>query len=100
MQYTDFVFLAYALIGVAYFLLYRFVFHAYFKWKMIHSIWLPLVVSVGSIALAASAFMSAGGWGDLIAVVLLMIFNTPVVAFFILFGIDALFTRKKKAVAK
>ena len=99
MQYTDFVFLAYALIGVAYFLVYRFVFNQYFKWKMIHSIWLPLAVSAASIVLAVLAFTSAGGWGDLVAVVLVMIFNTPVVAFFILFGLNALFTRKK-AVAK
>ena len=99
MSSTDFVFVGYALIGVAYFLLYRFVFHVYFKWKMLHSIWLPLVVSVLSIVMAISAFTSAGGWGDLVAVVLVMVFNTPVVAFFILFAIDALLSRKKKVLA-
>jgi len=100
MQYTDFVFLAYALIGVVYFLVYRLVFNQYFKWKMIHSIWLPLIASAISIALAVMAFNTADGWGDLAAVAVLTVFNLPVISFFILFGINSLFTRRKTAVSK
>lgn len=99
MDSTNYVFLGFALIGVAYFLLYRFVLHVYFKWKMLHSIWLPLAVMVFSFVIAASAFFDTTGWGDLIAIVSLMLFNAPVVAFFILFVIDALVSRKKKVVA-
>jgi len=99
MDSTNYVFFGFALIGVAYFLLYRFVFHVYFKWKMLHSIWLPLAVTVFSLIVAASAFFDTTGWGDLIAIVSIMLFNAPVVAFFILFGLDALLSRKKKVVA-
>jgi hypothetical protein len=99
MSSTEFVFLAYALIGVAYFLIYRFVFNQFFKWKMIHSIWLPLVTTLISIVFALIAFNTAGGWGDLAAAAVLTVFNLPVIAFFVLFGLNALLFRKK-AVAK
>lgn len=100
MDSTNFVFLAYALIGVAYFLVYRLIFNQYFKWKMIHSIWLPLLVSASSIVLAILAYNSTGGWGDLAAFAILTIFNTPVVAFFFLFWINSLFTRRKRTVVQ
>lgn len=95
MDSSSYVFIWFALIGVAYFLLYRFVFHRYFKWKMLHSIWLPLAVVAFTIVIAVSSFQSTGGWGDLIAVVVIMLFGAPVVSFFFLFFLDMLLSRKK-----
>jgi hypothetical protein len=99
MNPTMILFIEFAMIGVVYFLLYRFLFNQVFKWKMIHSIWLPLLVSVFSIVLAIIMFTSKDqtGWNDLAAIATLMVFNFPVLGFFISFGIDALITNKKSA---
>ena len=96
MDATMILFFEFALIGVVYFVLYRFLFNNVFKWKMIHAIWLPLIVSALSIILAIYLFAQkdTNGWGDLAAIASLMIFNFPVVGFFICFGIDALITKK------
>jgi hypothetical protein len=97
MDSTTFVFLGYASIGAAYFVIYRFLFNRAFKWKMIHSIWLPIAVSILSIVFAASLFASndTTGWADLGAIITLMLFNFPVAVFFILFAINAVLSRKK-----
>lgn len=97
MDYTTLVFLGYASIGAAYFIIYRFLLNRVFKWKMVHSIWLPIAVSLLSIILAASLFASndTTGWGDLGAIITLMLFNFPVVVFFILFALNAFLNRKK-----
>lgn len=97
MDRTTLVFLGFALIGVAYFFFYRLVLNRYLKWKMLHSIWLPLAVSVLSLFLGFVAYQSTGGWGDLVAIVLVLMFNYPVVAFFLLYFGDLLLFRRKKA---
>ncbi|KAF0226504.1 MAG: hypothetical protein FD133_883 [Erysipelotrichaceae bacterium] len=97
MDYTQFVYLFIALIGVAYALVYRYVFVSRLKWKMKHSIWLPLIwgvlVSVYGIYLLMNAD-APGSWNDIIGAVVLIVFNLPVVTFFITFGIIAFFDKK------
>ncbi len=97
MDHTTFVFLGYASIGAVYFIVYRFLLNPIFKWKMIHSIWLPIAVSLLSIAFAAFLLASKNmaGWADLGAIIVLMLFNFPVVVFFILFALNAYLGRKK-----
>ena len=97
MDYTPFIYLIVALIGVAYALVYRYVFVSGLKWKMKHSIWLPLIwgslVTVYGITLLMNAD-APGSWNDLIGVVVLIVFNLPVVTFFITYAIIAFFDKK------
>jgi len=99
MDYTQFIYLIVALIGVAYALVYRYVFVSRLKWKMKNSIWLPLVwgilVTVYGIYLLMNA-SAPGSWNDIIGVVVLIVFNIPVVSFFITYAIIAFFDRKSK----
>jgi hypothetical protein len=72
-----------SLIGILYFGLY-FLLHKVFKFRMIHSIWLPLAVSAFAWIVGIVAFLDKStGWGDLIGIVVITIYNIPVVAFFI-----------------
>lgn len=103
MDYTTQLLLIFALSGAAYFFLYRFVFFKLLKWKMLHSIWLPIVFSViftGFGIVLLTSPVSGGSMADLAGAAVLTMFNIPVVVFFILFAIDALLSRKNKAVAK
>jgi len=71
-----------ALIGVVYFGLY-FMLHKLFKFRMIHSIWLPIVVSAFAFIVGIVALLDKNNtFGDLIAVVVLLVYNLPVVTFF------------------
>lgn len=93
----DLLFL-FASVGAIYFFLYRFLFHKVFKLKMIHSIWLPLVIEVLLIgyALYVAFFpQPAGSWSDLISIVMLIFYSPPVIVFFILYFIYAKRDRKQ-----
>jgi hypothetical protein len=41
-----YTFLLYSLLGAIYFLLYRYLCFKTFKWKMIHSIWIPIIYGI------------------------------------------------------
>lgn len=87
----DLLFL-FASFGAVYFFAYRFLFHKVLKWKMIHSIWLPLVIEVLLVgyALYVAIFpQPAGSWSDLISIVMLIFYSPPVIVFFILYFIYA-----------
>jgi amino acid transporter len=99
MDYTLFIYLTVALFGMAYALLYRYVFVSRLKWKMKHSIWLPLIWGILVTGYGIYLLMNAGApgsWNDLIGVVVLIVFNIPVVSFFITYAIIAFFDRKSK----
>ncbi len=49
--------LAIASTGAIYYVLYRVVFHQKLKWKMIHSIWLPIAVALFGIVITAGLLM-------------------------------------------
>ncbi len=99
MDYTQSLYLVIALIGVLYALIYRYVFVSRLKWKMKHSIWLPLIwgilVSVYGIYLLMNAD-APGSWNDIVGAVILIVFNLPVVTFFITFAIITFFDRQSK----
>ena len=83
---TYLVFAGFASIGALYFILYRFLFYKQLKWKMIHSVWIPLLVSLFSVFLFF-AYKDLDGFGSLAAVISVIILNAPVVIYLILFGI-------------
>ncbi len=83
---TFMVFAGFASIGVLYFILYRFLFHKQLKWKMVHSIWIPLLISLFSVFLFFS-YKDLDGFGSLAAVISVIILNAPVVIYLILFAI-------------
>lgn len=87
----DLLFL-FASFGAVYFFAYRFLFHNVLKWKMIHSIWLPLLIEallVGFALWVAIVPQPAGSWSDLISIVMLIFYSPPVIVFFILYFIYA-----------
>lgn len=86
---TFLVFAGFASIGGLYFVLYRFLFYKQFKWKMIHSIWIPLLVSLFSVFIFFS-YKDLDGFGSLAAVISVIILNAPVVVYLILLGIFSL----------
>lgn len=102
MDYTTQVLLTFILSGVAYFYLYRFVFFKKLKWKMLHSIWIPLLVSafftIFSIILLNSP-TNGGGFADLAGIIVLIYFNIPTVIFFILFTIYHFLDKKAVSAA-
>jgi hypothetical protein len=84
-----------SLIGILYFGLY-FLLHKVFKFRMIHSIWLPLAVSAFAWIVGIGAFLDkSNGWGDLVAVVVVVIYNIPVVVFFICLLVYRLVSKEK-----
>lgn len=88
MDYITQVNLLFVLSGVAYFYLYRLVFFKKLKWKMLHSIWIPLAVSLffTSFAVILLNTPSTGGsFSDLAGVIVLIYFNIPTVVFLVLF---------------
>lgn len=81
-------FLACAGSGVVYYVLYRQVLVAKLKWKMIHSIWLPIAVDLFGIvyAIVYNSQPHPGVYMPSLAVVgILVVFLTPVLLFFILY---------------
>ncbi len=84
--------LMFASVGAIYYFLYRFLFHKVFKLKMIHSIWLPLVLEVlliGNAIWVAVTPLAPGSWSDIISVVMLLFYTPPVIVFFVLYFIFA-----------
>jgi hypothetical protein len=82
----------FASFGAVYYFLYRFLFHKVFKLKMIHSIWLPLLIEallIGFVLWVAIVPQPAGSWSDLISIVMLIFYSPPVIVFFILYFIFA-----------
>lgn len=85
-------FLACAGSGVVYYVLYRQVLVAKLKWKMIHSIWLPIAVALFGIvyAIVYNSQPHPGVYMPSLAVVgILVVFLSPVLIFFILYAIGA-----------
>lgn len=80
----------YASLGLIYFALYRFVFNRYFKWKMIHSIWLPIAVAIFGVFTIISILMidDPSAWVGLGAVIAGFVIFPPVILFFIAYFID------------
>ena len=94
----DLLFL-FASFGAVYFFVYRFLFHKVLKWKMIHSIWLPLVIEallIGFVLWVAIVPQPAGSWSDLISIVMLIFYSPPVIVFFILYFIYAKRDQQKR----
>ena len=89
-------FLACAGSGVLYYVLYRQVLYAKLKWKMIHSIWLPIAVALIGVGYAVVYQMQPhpGVYMPGLAVVgILVVFLTPVLIFF---GFYLVFSLKGK----
>ncbi len=80
---TSMVFLGFASIGAVYFFLYRAIFFHRLKWKMIHSIYIPIAVSIFSVFLLYST-KDLDGFGPLAGVISFMILNFPVALYLIL----------------
>ncbi|MEI7667719.1 MAG: hypothetical protein WCI62_01840 [Erysipelotrichaceae bacterium] len=90
-----FVWVIPSLIGILYFGLY-FLLHKVFKFRMIHSIWLPLAVSAFAWIVGIGAYLDkSNGWGDLIAIAVVVIYNIPVVTFFISLLVYRLVSKEK-----
>jgi hypothetical protein len=88
MDYITQVNLLFVLSGVAYFFLYRLVFFKKLKWKMLHSIWIPLAVSLfftvfGIILLSSPSV--GGSFNDLAGIIVLIYFNIPSAVYLALF---------------
>jgi len=88
MDYITQVNLLFVLSGVAYFFLYRLVFFNKLKWKMLHSIWIPLAVSLfftvfGIILLNSPSV--GGSFNDLAGIIVLIYFNIPSAVYLLLF---------------
>ncbi len=83
-------FAGFASLGLLYFALYRFVFYRYFKWKMIHSIWIPMAVAIFGIYAVISTLLldDPTAFTDLAAILTGMFFFPPVILFFIAYFID------------
>jgi hypothetical protein len=75
----------FASLGALYFTIYRVILFKKLKWKMIHSIWIPLLVSLFSVFIFFS-YKDLDGFGSIAAVISLMILNFPVGLYLILFG--------------
>lgn len=91
-------FLALVLSGAIYYFLYRRVFHQKLKWKMIHSMYLPMAVAMFGIGYAAVFLMQPQPgvyMRDLAAVGILIFFLTPVLIFFILYFVFNLKDKRK-----
>lgn len=98
MDSSSLTLLGFASSGAIYYVLYRVVFHQKLKWKMIHSIWLPIAVALFGIVIAAGLLMqpmTGGSMADLAAIVTLMVFLFPVVIFFVLYFVFSLVDKRK-----
>jgi ABC-type phosphate transport system permease subunit len=92
---TSLVFLGFASIGAVYFVLYRVVFFSHFKLKMIHSIYLPLLVTLFSLFVFNSA-RNLDGFAAIAGALALVLLNLPVVVYFILLIIYLVLDGRKK----
>lgn len=100
MDSSSLTLLAIASSGAIYYVLYRVVFHQRLKWKMIHSIWLPIAVTLFGIVIAAGLLMqpmSGGSMADLAAIVTLMVFASPALVFFAISLIAGLIDKRKNS---
>jgi hypothetical protein len=98
MDSSSLILISIAASGAIYYGLYRVIFHQKLKWKMLHSIWLPLAVALFGIVVAGSLLMqpqTGGSMGDLAAIVTLMVFLFPVVIFFVLYFVFYLVDKRK-----
>jgi hypothetical protein len=100
MDDTILIYVMMALAGLTYYLLYRFIAHKILKWKMIHSIWLPLLYAIGFSGFGLS-LLSTPWFGNnrtFMSIVGVMIeLNFPVLVFFMIFGIFLIIDKKKTA---
>ncbi len=88
-----------SLIGAVYFLLYRFIGYHYLHWKMIHSIWIPLIASIGFTILGVSLLSTTwfGANRNILSVLGVMFeLNCPMLVYFFLFIITMRLDRKSQ----
>lgn len=98
MDSSSLTLLSIAASGAVYYVLYRVIFHQKLKWKMIHSIWLPIAVALFGIVVAVGLLMqpmTGGSMADLAAIATLMVFLFPVVIFFVLYFVFSLVDKRK-----
>lgn len=79
---TSLVFLGFASIGAVYFFLYRAIFFNRLKWKMIHSIYIPIMVSLFGVVMFYST-KDLDGFGAIAGVLSMVLLNLPVVVYLI-----------------
>lgn len=92
--------LAIASLGAIYYVLYRVVFYQKLKWKMIHSIWLPIVVILVGVVIAAGLLIqpaTGGSMAELAAIVTLMVFASPALVFFAISLIGSWIDKRNKS---
>jgi len=88
-----------SLIGIAYYLVYRFVAFRLLHWKMIHSIWIPILYGLGFSIFGFSLLMTPwfGANRSIPSILGVMLeLNLPIVVFFILFFVFGYFDKKAK----
>lgn len=87
-----------ALIAIVYFLVYRLFVYKKLKWKMIHSIWLPILYAIGFTGFGLS-LLSTPWFGanrtTLSVIQVLVELNLPVIIFFVLYFTTAFLDQKK-----
>ena len=97
MDSTLLTYLMMAFVGISYYLLYRVLAHKILKWKMIHSIWLPLLYTIGfsgfGLSLLSTPWFGTNRTPLSIAGVFVEL-NFPVIVFFLCFIGMALIDRK------
>ena len=87
------------LCGIVYFLVYKFVIARFFKLKMIHSIWIPLIYAIGYTVFIVSLLQTPwfGNKRDLLNQIWTVTeVNLPVLSYLVLFGLFALIEKKAK----
>lgn len=100
MDTSSLTLIAIASSGAVYYVVYRIIFHQRLKWKMIHSIWLPLAVTGFGIVVALGLVMqpgSGGSMGDLAAIVTLMVFASPAFVFLMISLVVSFIDKLKKS---
>jgi hypothetical protein len=94
-----YTFLVYSLLGAIYFLLYYYLCFKTFKWKLIHAIWIPIIIGIalttyGVMLLQTPWFGANRTLFSQLAVIVEMI--APIIVFFVIYLIFAIKAPKAK----
>jgi len=87
-----------ASIAIVYFLVYRLFAYQKLKWKMIHSIWIPILYAIGFTGFGLSLLSTPwfGANRTTLSIIQVMVeLNLPVIIFFVLFIIFVFLDQKK-----
>lgn len=88
-----------SLVGTTYFLLYRFIGYHLLHWKMIHSIWIPILAIIGFSILGVSLLTTTWFGANRNVLSVLGVFfelNLPMLVYFVLYIISWRFDQKAK----